>query len=115
VGVQIGAARHCGAATRQLVLVDMLTGEALKTSEIEGEILNRNSVQSSILGQFGYRSEQKRVSPAERGISELMVDLHENFNQQISDETLFRWHRMVSSGRTDLKSQVLRVQRPPAI
>jgi Fic family protein len=104
VGVQIGAARHFDDATRQLVLVDMLTGEAIKTSEIEGEILNRDSVQSSILGQFGYLSEQRRVSPAEHGISELMVDLHENFNQQLSDETLFRWHRMVSGGRTDLNA-----------
>jgi Fic family protein len=102
VGVQVGSARHFDDATRQLVLVDMLTGEAVKTSEIEGEILNRDSVQSSILSHFGYPSEQKRVSPAERGISELMVDLHENFHQQLTHETLFKWHRMVSSGRTDL-------------
>jgi Fic family protein len=104
VGVQIGATRHFDDATRKLVLVDMLTGEALKTSEIEGEILNRDSVQSSILGHFGYPSEQKRVSPAERGISELMFDLHENFNQPLTHERLFKWHRMVSSGRTDLHS-----------
>jgi Fic family protein len=102
VGVQIGTARHFDDATRELVLVDMLTGEAIKTSEIEGEILNRESVQSSILGHFGYPSEQKRVSPAERGISELMVDLHNNFDQELTDETLFKWHRMVSSGRSDL-------------
>jgi Fic family protein len=104
VGIQIGAARHFDDATRQLVLVNMLTGEALKTSEIEGEILNRDSVQSSILGHFGYPSEQKRVTPAERGISELMVDLHENFHQQLTHQTLFKWHQMVSSGRTDLHS-----------
>jgi Fic family protein len=104
VGMQTGSTKHFDEVTRQLVLVDMLTGEALKTSEIEGEILNRESVQSSILGHFGYPSEKKRVSPAERGISELMVDLHQNFAQELTQETLFNWHRLVSSGRTDLHS-----------
>ena len=103
VGIQTGSAKHFDNETRQLVLVDMLTGEALKTSEIEGEILNRESVQSSILGHFGYPHEGKRVSPAERGISELMIDLHRNFDEMLTDETLFNWHRMVTNGRTDLK------------
>jgi len=102
-GIQIGAAKHLDDETRQLVLVDMLTGEALKTSEIEGEILNRDSVQSSILGQFGLSPEQKRVPPAERGISELMIDLYRNFAESLDDDTLFNWHRMVTNGRHDLR------------
>ena len=48
-GMQIGAVRHFDEETRQSVTIDVLTGEALKTSEIEGEILNRDSVQFSIL------------------------------------------------------------------
>jgi Fic family protein len=102
-GIQIGAAKHLDDETRQLVLVDMLTGEALKTSEIEGEILNRDSVQSSILGQFGVSPEQKRVPPAERGISELMIDLYRNFAESLDDDTLFNWHRMVTNGRHHLR------------
>jgi Fic family protein len=102
-GIQIGAAKHLDDDTRQLVLVDMLTGEALKTSEIEGEILNRDSVQSSILGQFGLSPKQKRVPPAERGISELMIDLYRNFAEPLDDDTLFNWHRMVTNGRDDLR------------
>jgi Fic family protein len=102
-GIQIGAAKHLDDDTRQLVLVDMLTGEALKTSEIEGEILNRDSVQSSILGQFGIAPEQKRVPPAERGISELMIDLYRNFAKPLDHDTLFNWHRMVTNGRDDLR------------
>jgi len=102
-GIQIGSAKHLDNETRQLALVDMLTGEALKTSEIEGEILNRDSVQSSILGQFGLSSEQNRVPPAERGISELMIDLYRNFASPLDDKTLFNWHRMVTNGRNDLR------------
>ena len=113
-GIQIGAAKHLDDETRQLVLIDMLTGEALKTSEIEGEILNRESVQSSILRQFGLSSEHKRVPPAERGISELMIDLYRNFALPLDDDTLFNWHRMVTNGRDDLQEMgIYRSQGDP--
>jgi Fic family protein len=102
-GMQIGSIKHFDNETRQVVLVDMLTGEALKTSEIEGEILNRESVQSSILSHFGYPSEHRRIPPAERGISELMIDLHRNFAAPLTDKVLHDWHKMVTTGRTDLR------------
>jgi Fic family protein len=102
-GMQIGSVKHFDDETRQVVLVDMLTGEALKTSEIEGEILNRESVQSSILSHFGYPSEHRRIPPAERGISELMIDLYRNFAAPLTDQALHKWHQMVTTGRTDLR------------
>jgi hypothetical protein len=46
--------------------------EALTTSEIEGEILDRVSVQSSIRRELGLPTDKRRVAPAERGISEMM-------------------------------------------
>ena len=51
----------------------MMTGEAVKTSEIEGELLDRDSVQSSLRLQFGLDTERRRVPPAEAGIAEMMV------------------------------------------
>jgi Fic family protein len=39
-GVLIGVARHFKNDDKNLLLVDMMTDEALKTSEIEGEYLN---------------------------------------------------------------------------
>ena len=80
-----------------------MSGEAVTTSAIEGEILNRASVQSSILRQLGLASpDKRRVMPAEQGIAEMMVDLYRSFSQPLSDEMLFGWHRMVTSGRKDL-------------
>ena len=55
--------------------------EAMKTSEIEGEILDRESVQSSVRRHFGLATENKRIRPAERGIAEMMVDLYHSFDQ----------------------------------
>lgn len=101
-GMQIGSTRHFDDDTKQLILVDMLTGEALKTSEIEGEILNRDSVQSSLLNHFGLAADSRRIPPAERGISELMIDLHRNFAEPLTQDSLCNWHRMITAGRTDL-------------
>ena len=48
-GVLFGAIRHLNNADKNLLVVDLITGEAIKTSAIEGEYLNRDSVQSSDL------------------------------------------------------------------
>ena len=56
--------------------IDFLSDEAVKTSQIEGEILNRDSVQSSLRHQFGLGTERPGVKPQERGISRMMVDLY---------------------------------------
>ena len=38
-GILIGAIRHFSEDDRNLLIVDLITGEAVKTSEIEGEYL----------------------------------------------------------------------------
>lgn len=102
-GIAIGTVRHLGEDERNQLIVEAMTAEAVTTSAIEGETLNRASVQSSILRQFGLASpDKRRVMPAEQGIAEMMVDLYRSFSQPLSSETLFGWHRMVTSGRKDL-------------
>ncbi len=102
-GVLIGATRHFNEEDKNRLVVDLITGEALKTSEIEGEYLNRESVQSSILRNFGLDTDHRRVQPAERGIADMMTDLYKNFDQPLSHNTLFNWHTMLTNGRRDLK------------
>lgn len=102
-GVFFGAVRHLGGAERDQLTVEALTTEALTTSEIEGEILDRASVQSSLRKQLGLTADQGRIRPAERGIAEMMVDLYKSFADPLSEEMLFRWHRKVMSGSRTLK------------
>jgi len=101
-GVLIGAARHLGEDDRNHLTVEGMSREALTTSEIEGEILDRASVQSSIQRQLGLTADRRRIAPAEQGIAELMVDLYRTVSAPLSREMLFGWHRMVMSGRRDL-------------
>ena len=101
-GVVIGTVKHLGEDEHNQLLVEAMSGEALTTSEIEGEILNRASVQSSVQRQLGLVADKRRATPAEQGIAEMMVDLYQSSAEPLSNEMLFRWHGLVASGRKDL-------------
>ncbi|HEV2693028.1 MAG TPA: Fic family protein [Verrucomicrobiae bacterium] len=102
-GVLLGAIKHIGTEDRNALTVQLISNEALKTSEIEGEILNRESLQSSIRRNFGLASDDRKTSPAEQGIAEMMADLYHHFAAPLTNESLFDWHRMLMKGRRDLK------------
>jgi Fic family protein len=55
-GELIGAFRHVGDDDRYMLKIELISDEALKTSEIEGEMLDRDSVQSSLRRQSCKRS-----------------------------------------------------------
>ena len=92
-GVVIGTVKHLGEDEHNQLFVEVMSGEALTTSEIEGEILNRASVQSSIQRQLGLAADKRRITPAEQGIAEMMVDLYRSSAEPVSNEMLFRWHQ----------------------
>lgn len=94
-GAFIGAFRHIGPDEQSSLRIELLSDEAVKTSAIEGEILNRDSVQSSLRHQLGLGPERTNVQPAERGISQMLLDLYQNFATPLSDKTLFGWHKLL--------------------
>jgi Fic family protein len=97
-GELIGACKHVGTDDQATLKIELISEEAVKTSEIEGEILNRESVQSSLRQQFGLGVEQPGVKPAERGISKMMVDLYQSCATPLTDQMLFDWHAMLLGG-----------------
>jgi Fic family protein len=97
-GEFIGAFKHVGPDDQDTLKIELISEEALKTSEIEGEVLNRDSVQSSLRRQFGLGSDQRQIPPAERGIAEMMVDLYKTFDEPLTHKTMFAWHKMLMSG-----------------
>lgn len=82
--------------------VEILSQEALSTSSIEGEILDRDSVQSSIKKHLGLQTDFRRVEPNVAGIAEMMVDLFQNYDTELTHEMLFEWHKMLMNGRRDV-------------
>ncbi|MCE3230675.1 MAG: Fic family protein [Alphaproteobacteria bacterium] len=102
-GVFLGAYTHIADDDKSSLIIDLISDEAVKTSEIEGEYLNRESVQSSIRQNFGLAADNRKIPLAEQGISEMMVDLYQNYNLPLTHEILFRWHTMLTRGKLDLK------------
>ncbi len=104
-GIVVGILKSFDNYGNERFLVDLMSNEAIKTSEIEGELLNRDSVQSSIQRNLGLKITEtpvRKATPAEYGIAEMMVDLYQHFATRLTDETLFEWHRMLTNGRRDL-------------
>jgi Fic family protein len=97
-GEFVGAFKHIGPDDRDTLKIELIGDEAVKTSEIEGEILNRDSVQSSLRRQFGLGGGEREVPAAERGIAEMMVSLYQNFAAPLTHQTLFAWHKMLMAG-----------------
>lgn len=101
-GVFAGSVRHISRGDKDQITVDLIGEEAFHTSEMEGELLNRDSLQSSIRRNFGLTTDHRRVPPAEAGIAEMMVDLYRHFDTPLTDSLLFRWHGSLMNGRRDL-------------
>lgn len=72
---------------------DVLTEEAMKTSEIEGEILNRDSVRSSVAKHLGL-STVGLPEPARSvdGLVDVLVDATRNYSKPLTAERLKSWH-----------------------
>ena len=86
-------------------IVDLMVAEAIKSSEIEGEMLSRPDVMSSIKNNLGLNVEPKRVGDRRaEGIAELMVRVRNNFNRPLSQKMLFEWHSMLMMGALRVKS-----------
>ena len=47
-GVSFGAFKHLNEVDKRQLTIELISNEALKTSAIEGETLNRDNLQSSI-------------------------------------------------------------------
>lgn len=102
-GMFAGIFAHLASDDKDQLVIEALSTEALTTSEIEGEMLDRASVQSSIRRQLGLATDPRRVKPAEQGIAEMTVNLYQSFGAPLTDDMLFNWHRMLMNGRRDIR------------
>jgi Fic family protein len=76
--------------------LDLMVSEAINTSRIEGEKLDRENVRSSIKNFLGLTVPPTRVmDPRAEGIAALMVDVRNTFKDELTKEKLFHWHQLV--------------------
>ena len=85
-------------------VLDLMIAEAIKSSAIEGENLERAAVLSSIRNRLGLNPEFQPVKDRMAdGAGELMVAVRNTFTEPLSEETLFSWHRMLLSGTRGIR------------
>ena len=92
-GKLIGKMGTLGFELRNEANLEILTQEIIKSTEIEGEILDREQVRSSIARRLGL--EISGLVYSERnvdGIVDLMVDATRDFDKELNKERLFSWH-----------------------
>ena len=94
--------RRVDQSDHERIAVERVADEAMTTSAIEGEALDRASVQSSVRRALSLGMPDARATDAERGIAELLVDVCRTFVLPLDEPTLLRWHALVMRGRADL-------------
>jgi Fic family protein len=81
-----------------------LTEEVVKSSEIEGEVLDRDQVRSSLARRLGM--DVAGLVPADRdveGVVEMMLDATQNYTTPLTKDRLFGWHAaLFPTGRSGL-------------
>lgn len=76
-------------------IIEILGEEGSGSSKIEGEILDRESLQSSIARHFGLKVDAKKGAKKESGMAELLCDVYESFQSPLQHQTLWKWHSML--------------------
>ncbi len=74
--------------------LEILTEEIIDSSAIEGEVLSRDSVRSSISHHLGINREKPDYSTkTSDGVTDLLLDALYNYDKALSDERVFAWHQ----------------------
>jgi Fic family protein len=104
-GRLVGRMEALGFQHRSEATLTTLTEEVLKSSEIEGEILDREQVRSSIARRLGM--DIGGLVPADReveGVVEMMLDATQNHDAELTQERLFGWHAaLFPTGRSGMQ------------
>jgi Fic family protein len=91
-GQLLGSMARIGFNLQLEAQLNALTEDAIKSSEIEGEVLDRMSVRSSIARRLGVP--QAAVAPPDRrteGVVEMMLDATQNYAAPLTQERLWAW------------------------
>lgn len=103
-GLLLGRMQNLGFSLREEAVLQTLTLDVLKTSEIEGEVLNPDQVRSSLARRLGM--DIGALAPADRhvdGVVDMLLDATQHFDRPLSEGRLFGWHSaLFPTGRSGM-------------
>ncbi len=104
-GRLVGRMSGLGFSLREEAVLQTLTQDVLKSSEIEGELLDDHQVRSSLAHRLGV--DIGALAPADRavdGVVEMTLDATQNYAERLTKQRLFAWHALLfPTGRSDLQ------------
>jgi Fic family protein len=104
-GRLIGRMQALGFALRQEAVLQTLTEDVLKSSEIEGEVFDKEEVRSSIAHRLGMEAAGlPSVDRNVEGVVEMMLDATQKFGEPLTSERLLVWHAsLFPTGRSGMR------------
>jgi Fic family protein len=103
-GRLIGRMEALGFQLQTEAVLQTLTEDVLKSSEIEGEVLDKEQVRSSIARRLGI--DIGALKPADRdveGVVDMMLDATQRFSEPLTQDRLFAWHAaLFPTGRSGI-------------
>lgn len=103
-GRLLGKMEGIGFALQSEASLETLTEDVLKSSEIEGEILNPDQVRSSIARRLGMDVASLVASDRSvDGVVEMMLDATQRYQDELTKDRLFGWHSaLFPTGRSSM-------------
>ncbi|MBI4923874.1 MAG: Fic family protein [Devosia nanyangense] len=108
-GRLVGRMEALGFQLRGEAVLQTLTEDVLKSSEIEGETLDSEQVRSSIARRLGM--DIGALAPADRdveGVVDMMLDATQNYAEKLTRDRLFAWHAsLFPTGRSGMNKIIV--------
>ncbi len=103
-GRVLGLMSSLGFSVQNATSLDVMVEDVLRSSEIEGELLNADRVRSSIARHLGIDTEGlPEPDHYTEGVVQVMLDAVRNSNEPLTHERLFNWHAaLFPTGRSGM-------------
>ncbi|MCS3735701.1 Fic family protein [Mucilaginibacter dorajii] len=114
-GLILGQMNSLGFRLKEDTILETLTLDVLKTSEIEGEKLNTDQVRSSIARRLGI--DIAGAVPASRdveGVVEMLLNATQHYKDPLTEDRLYGWHSaLFPTGRAGMHKITVGAWRTP--
>jgi Fic family protein len=116
-GRLIGRMQALGFTLREEAVLSTLTEDVLKSSEIEGEILDKKQVRSSLARRLGIAAGALRAADHDvDGVVEMMLDATQKYQDKLTNDRLFGWHAsLFPTGRSGMNKITVGARRDDKI
>lgn len=108
-GKIVGKMENLGFELKSEAALTTLTLDVIKSTEIEGEILNPEQVRSSVARRLGMEIENSIFSERNvDGVVDMLIDATQNFKSELTQDRLFDWQAsLFPTGRSGMSKIIV--------